>query len=64
MGRSEEGEGSGYIYLQPHNLQDPGEETHERLLSTYPAISQYYALCSSSLSALRSRKGRPAAVVL
>ena len=48
-GKVGEGEGEGYIYFQPHNLQDPGEETHERLLSTYPVIIRHSALCSSSL---------------
>ena len=63
-GKVGEGEGSGYVYLQPHNLRDLGEETHERLLSTYPVISRHSALCSSSPSVLRPRKGRPAAVLL
>lgn len=64
IGEIGEGEGEGYIYLQPHNLQNPGEETHERLLSTYPVISRHSALYSASLSVLRSQKGRPAAVLL
>lgn len=37
--------GEGYIYSQPHNLQNFSGEAHERLLSTYPVISRHSALC-------------------